>query len=154
MFLTQPVAVATQSRLHPKGTSSRCFQQRSGARCGHGTPLPYDLKLPGLRQRRLSPEGMGPAWTNLALTGFLSGWFHTAPPFECAECIRGLGKMNVNGTARGGHFNSSSECRPVPAGMNRSCDRPGSEDGPTASCRSASKGPYALWCHCTRSGHG
>ena len=88
--------------------------------------------MPGLRQRCFSLSGNGPALANLALTGLLSGWLHTTPPFKGAECVRGLWKMNVNGTARGGRLGSSSECRRVPARMNRSCDRFGLEDGPTA----------------------
>jgi hypothetical protein len=78
----------------------------------------------------------------------------TAPPFKCAERVRGLGKMNVDSIAIGDRFGSSIEYRRVPARMSRSYDRFGFEDGPTAYSRSASKGPNALNCHCTRSGHG
>ncbi|MCG7890131.1 MAG: hypothetical protein JAZ17_27680 [Candidatus Thiodiazotropha endolucinida] len=40
--------------------------------------------------------------------------------------------MNVNGTTKGGRLGSTSECRLVPARMNRSRDRLGFEEGPTA----------------------
>jgi hypothetical protein len=43
-----------------------------------------------------------------------------APPFNCAEHVRGLRNMNVNRIDQGDRFSSSSECRQVPARMNQS----------------------------------
>ena len=78
----------------------------------------------------------------------------TAPPFKCAERVRGLRNMNVNHIAIGDRFGSLRECKQMPAAYEPIDDRFCFEDGPTAEGRSALKSPGALNCHCTRSGHG
>lgn len=88
---------ATEARLHPKGTSSRCFHNAQGARYDRGTPLPYDLSMPGLRQRCFPLLGKGPALANLPGIGrtFQCG-FMTSPLFNDADSVRGFWNMNVD----------------------------------------------------------
>jgi len=117
------------------------------ARYDRGTPLPYDLKMPGFRQRCFSLLGNGPALANLARMGLRLGWFHKIPLFKCAEQFRSLWKMNINGTSNSGHLCSSSNGRRLPARMSRSPNRIyrfGLEDGPTAYSRCASQDPDTL----------
>ena len=88
---------ATKARLHPKGTTSRCLHNAQGARYDRGTPLPYDLSMPGLRQRRFPLLGKGPALANLPGIGrtFQCG-FITSPLLNYADLARGFWKMNVD----------------------------------------------------------
>lgn len=70
-------AVADPVRLHPKGTSSRCLQQRSGRAEMSWDANPYHLNVPDHRLRGCSRRGIMPAKTNLPLMGyFLLGTYH------------------------------------------------------------------------------
>ena len=73
------------------------YNNARGARYDRGTPLPYDLSMPGLRQRRFPLLGKGPALANLPLLGrtFQCGSI-TSPLLNYADLGRGVWNMNVD----------------------------------------------------------
>ena len=73
------------------------YNNAQGARYDRGTPLPYDLSMPGLRQRWFPLLGKGPALANVPGLGrtFQCG-FITSPHFNDADSVRGFWKINVD----------------------------------------------------------
>ena len=65
-------------------------------RYDRGTPLPYDLSMPDLRQRCFPLLGKGPALANLPGIGrtFQCG-FITSPLLNDTDSVRGFWSMNV-----------------------------------------------------------
>ena len=81
----------------PRALPRVVYNNTQGTRYERGTPLPYDLNMPGLRRRCFPLLGKGPALTYLPGIGrtFQCG-FITSPLFNEADSVRGFWKVNVD----------------------------------------------------------